>query len=197
VDATLYFPERQEKKWDLGYMGTYSEDRQPGLDELLLEPARDWDAGRFVVAGPQYPRTVQWPKNVKRYNHLSPEKHRNFYNAQRFTLNITRADMVEAGYSPSVRLFEAAACGTPIISDFWEGLDRFFTPNQEILIAESSEESLYYLLETSETERKRIGARARERVLAEHTAKHRAQELETYLMDVLRPVTSRTSPTAA
>jgi len=197
VDATLYFPERQEKKWDLGYMGTYSEDRQPGLDELLLEPARDWDRGRFVVAGPQYPRTVQWPKNVKRYNHLSPEKHRNFYNSQRFTLNITRADMVEAGYSPSVRLFEAAACGTPIISDFWEGLDRFFTPNQEIVIAESSEESLYYLLETSETERKRIGARARERVLAEHTAKHRAQELEAYLMDVLRPVTSRTSPTAA
>ncbi|HWI57760.1 MAG TPA: glycosyltransferase, partial [Bacillota bacterium] len=129
VDTTLYFPEEREKKWELGYMGTYSEDRQPALDELLLEPARHWSQGRFVVAGPQYPKTIRWPRNVKRYIHLSPVKHRAFYNAQKFTLNITRADMIEAGYSPSVRLFEAAACGTPIISDFWEGLDSFFEPN--------------------------------------------------------------------
>ncbi|HVV70405.1 MAG TPA: glycosyltransferase [Verrucomicrobiae bacterium] len=197
VDTTLYFPERQEKKWDLGYMGTYSEDRQPGLDELLLEPARNWEQGRFVVAGPQYPRGIRWPKNVKRFTHLSPEKHRNFYNSQKFTLNITRADMVEAGFSPSVRLFEAAACGTPIISDFWEGLDQFFTPNQEILIAESSEESLYYLLETTEAERKQLGERARKRVLSEHTARHRARQLESDLMDVLSPVASSTSAAEA
>ncbi len=126
VDPNLYFPEAQKIRWELGYMGTYSDDRQPALDELLLQPARDWTGGRFVVAGPQYPKSVRWPRNVKRYLHLSPAKHRAFYNAQKFTLNITRADMVEAGYSPSVRLFEAAACGTPIISDDWEGLDAFF-----------------------------------------------------------------------
>jgi spore maturation protein CgeB len=197
VDTTLYFPEERERLWDLGYMGTYSEDRQPGLDELLLQPARDWEDGRFVVAGPQYPRTIQWPANVKRYTHLSPEKHRRFYNSQKFTLNITRADMVDAGYSPSVRLFEAAACGTPMISDYWEGLDLFFTPGEEILIADSSEESLYYLLETSESERRQIGARARERVLSEHTARHRAQELESYLIDLLSPVASVRTPKAA
>ena len=190
VDTALYYPENLPRRWNLGYMGTYSEDRQPGLDELLLEPARNWEAGRFVVAGPQYPRTVRWPANVKRYTHLSRGKHRAFYNSQKFTLNITRADMVEAGYSPSVRLFEAAACGTPIISDFWEGLDRFFKPNDEILIAKSSEESLYYLLETTESEQRRLGERARKRVLSEHTARHRARQLEMYLMDLLSPATA-------
>jgi spore maturation protein CgeB len=184
VDPALYYPEDRPKRWDLGYMGTYSEDRQPALDELLLQPARCWNRGRFVVAGPQYPRSVCWPRNIKRYTHLSPAKHRAFYNAQKFTLNITRAEMVEAGYSPSVRLFEAAACGTAIISDYWPGLEEFFQPNQEILIADSSEESLYYLLETTESERREMGARARTRVLARHTAKHRARELEGYVLEL-------------
>ncbi|HTL55685.1 MAG TPA: glycosyltransferase [Candidatus Limnocylindrales bacterium] len=186
VDTSLYYPEDRDKKWDLGYMGTYSEDRQPALDELLLQPACSWSRGRFVVAGPQYPKSITWPKNVKRYTHLSPDKHRAFYSAQKFTLNLTRAEMAEAGYSPSVRLFEAAACGTAIISDFWEGLDKFFVPNQEILITDSSEESLYYLLETTELQRRQLGERARARVLSKHTAKHRALELEDYARELLR-----------
>jgi spore maturation protein CgeB len=187
VDPELYYPEAQAAKWDLGYMGTYSDDRQPALDELLLQPAREWSRGKFVVAGPQYPRSVHWPRNVRRRTHLAPAKHRGFYNAQRFTLNITRANMVEAGYSPSVRLFEAAACGTPIISDFWEGLDSFFKPGREILIARSSRECLNYLLEMPETERRAVGERARALVLANHTARHRALELESCIRRVLTP----------
>ncbi|HWQ93748.1 MAG TPA: glycosyltransferase [Clostridia bacterium] len=187
VDTTLYYPEPRERKWDLGYMGTYSDDRQPALDELLLKPARHWSQGRFVVAGPQYPKSIRWPGNVKRYTHLSPAKHRAFYNGQKFTLNITRANMIEAGHSPSVRLFEAAACGTPIISDYWEGLETFFEPKEDILIARSSEECLYYLVGLNESERRALGERARARVLAKHTAKHRARELETYALDVLKP----------
>jgi spore maturation protein CgeB len=185
VDPELYFPELVPSEWDLGYMGTYSDDRQPALDELLLRPAREWSGGRFVVAGPQYPRSVRWPHNVRRYTHLAPAKHRAFYNAQRFTLNITRANMADAGYSPSVRLFEAAACGTPIISDYWEGLDSFFRPGREILIARSSEECLRYLLEIPEPERRSIGARARALVLVHHSARHRALELETCVRGVL------------
>jgi len=186
VDAMLYFPEDHELKWDLGYMGTYSDDRQPVLEQLLLEPARRWNPGRFVVAGPQYPRRLRWPKNVDRYTHLPPGKHRRFYNSQRFTLNVTRASMVAAGYSPSVRLFEAAACATPIISDWWEGLDHFFEPGKEILLSRSPEETLSWLRDLPETERRRIGHRARERVLARHTARHRAMELESYALEVLK-----------
>jgi spore maturation protein CgeB len=185
VDPRLCYPEDKEKNWDLGYMGTYCADRQPALDTLLLEPARLNLSGKFIVAGTQYPRSIHWPKNVKRRTHLAPAKHRNFYNRQRFTLNLTRADMVKAGYSPSVRLFEAAACGTPIISDYWEGLEKFFEPGKEILIARSTEEIVHYLKEMSDTEREQIGRRARKRVLANHTARHRALDLESYVGELL------------
>lgn len=180
-DPELYFPEGAEQRWDLGYMGTYSDDRQPPLDLLLKEPARRWRDGRFVVAGPQYPSRLEWPANVERIDHLPPSEHRAFYNRQRFTLNITRADMIRAGYSPSVRLFEAAACGMPIVSDWWDGLDAFFRPGEEILIARAPEDTLAALRELPEDERLRIGENARRRVLREHTAAHRAEELEGYL----------------
>ena len=185
VDPRLYFPESIEPRWDLGYMGTYSADRQPTVERLLVEPARRWQAGRFTVVGPQYPGYLRWPGNVKRNDHLPPNEHREFYNGQRFTLNVTRADMISAGYSPSVRLFEAAACGTPIVSDDWEGLSELFVPGKEILIARSSDEVLAILTEIPETERREIGEQARARVLAEHTAAHRAMELEEYLREVL------------
>ena len=111
---------------------------------------------------------------------MPPSEHRRFYNAQRYTLNVTRADMVKAGYSPSVRLFEAAACGTPIISDEWQGLDRFFTPGVEILLSRNARETLSYLRDIDEDTRRAIGLRARERALGAHTALHRAIELEAY-----------------
>jgi spore maturation protein CgeB len=185
VDPELYRPGNGDPEWDLGYMGTYSADRQPALERLLVQPASRWRAGRFVVAGPKYPGTLRWPRNVKRIEHLPPADHRAFYTSQRFTLNVTRADMVRAGHSPSVRLFEAAACGTPVISDFWEGLDGFFELGREILVAGSTEEALRYLRETSETERRAIGRRARRRVLAEHTAERRAAQLEAYARELL------------
>jgi spore maturation protein CgeB len=185
VDERLYYPEERPIRWDLGYMGTYSDDRQPTIERLMLEPARGWKEGRFIVAGPQYPDTIQWPRNVKRVAHLAPREHRAFYNRQRFTLNVTRADMIEAGYSPSVRLFEAAACGTPIISDLWEGLDTLFVLGEEVLVARTSADVLRYLRELSEEDRRAIGARARERVLAAHTSAHRAAELEEYACDLL------------
>ncbi len=183
-DPDAYSPDPgAELTHDLGYMGTYSDDRQPGLERLLLEPARQWPEGRFVVAGPGYPDSVAWPANVARIEHLPPARHRAFYTTQRFTLNLTRADMVAAGYAPSVRLFEAAACATPVVSDWWEGLDTFFVPGEEILIARSSEEALAVLRETPDPERRRIGERARQRVLAAHTAAHRADELAGYVRE--------------
>jgi spore maturation protein CgeB len=181
VDPHSYYPEPCAERWDLGYLGTYSPDRQPALESLLLEPARRWTQGRFVVAGPLYPSPRAWPANVQRIEHLPPAEHRAFYSAQRFTLNITRADMVRAGYSPSIRLFEAAACATPIISDYWPGLETLFTPGEEILIVDAPEEAVYYLRELPESDLVALGRRARSRVLAEHTTAHRAAELEAYI----------------
>jgi spore maturation protein CgeB len=185
VDPELYHPERVPMRWDLGYMGTFSADRQPALERFLIDPAKGWPKGRFVVAGPQYPKTIRWPRNVRRIQHLPPRRHRRFYNGQHWTLNLTRADMIAAGFSPSVRLFEAAACGTPIISDHWDGIETLFEPGEEILIARTCRDVVECLRDMPESERKELGKRARRRVLAEHTAAHRAAELEGYALELL------------
>lgn len=187
VDPTLYRPMETSRKWVLGYIGTYSRDRQPGLDELLLKPATSNPDRHFIVAGPQYPKELHWPHNVTRIEHLPPAEHGAFYNAQRFTLNLTRADMKQAGWSPSVRLFEAAACGTPIISDWWLGLSELFTPGSEILIAETADQVEGYLDTLSEKGAVAIGNAARKRVLRAHTAAHRAAELEAHLDALIAP----------
>jgi spore maturation protein CgeB len=190
VDPKLYFPEERTAKWDLGYMGTYSEDRQPSLDRLLVEPARSSPKVKAVVAGPMYPKELSWPANVERIEHLPPASDRRFYNSQRFTLNLTRADMRNAGYSPSVRIFEAAACGTPIISDYWQGLETFFELDTEILTATSTQDVLTYLNNISPEDRRALGERARRRVLASHTSEHRALELESYVAEVTQTATT-------
>ncbi|RJP14330.1 MAG: glycosyltransferase [Candidatus Abyssobacteria bacterium SURF_5] len=186
VDPDAYYPCCGHCSYDLGYMGTYSSDRQPVLSRLMLQPAIRWRKGRFIVAGPQYPTGVRWPKNVERVEHLPPDRHCSFYNAQRFTLNVTRADMVKAGYSPSVRLFEAAACATPIISDYWEGLESFFIPGVEILLSQKPEDTLNFLKKLPDEERRLVGERARMRVLTQHTAMHRAEEFEQCAREALQ-----------
>lgn len=184
ADPELYAPVAVPLEWTLGYLGTYSEDRQPALERLLIAPARRLPDARFAVAGPQYPESIAWPANVERADHLPPAEHAAFYCAQRFTLNVTRADMVAAGYSPSVRLFEAAACGVPVISDRWPGLETFFLPGEEILIADTSEEAERILRETPDARRLAIGAAAKKRILAGHTPDHRARQVESYYAEV-------------
>lgn len=183
VDADVYRPSTVPRRWAMGYLGTWSADRQPKLDALLVEPAKMLPKARFVVAGPQYPPDIAWPANVERIPHLAPPEHPAFYAAQGLTLNVTRAAMVEAGWSPSVRLFEAAACAVPIVSDRWAGLDEIFRPAEEILLADAPADVLAVLTGLDESERTRIGAAARARVLQAHTASARAAELEHHLAE--------------
>ncbi len=184
VDPELYAPEPHQRRWDIGYMGTYSDDRQPGVQRLLIDPARRAPRRNFVVAGPQYPDAIEWPANVERIEHLAPDGHRAFYNRTGFALNLTRREMIARGYSPSVRLFEAAACGVPIISDVWPGIEELLEPGTEILLARGGEDVLR-ALELPETQRAAIGSRGRARILAEHTAAHRTSELERYVLEVM------------
>ncbi len=163
---------------DMSYMGTYAPDRQPKIEELFCEPARRTPEKRFIVAGPQYPAHIDWPANVERIMHLNPRHHAQLYSSSRITLNVTRREMVLAGYSPSVRLFEAAACGAAIASDNWPGLETFLTPGREILLATGSDDIVRYLQNYDDSELRRIGRAARERVLAAHTSNVRAQEFE-------------------
>jgi spore maturation protein CgeB len=165
---------------DLSYLGTYAEDRQAALDRLFLEPARRLPARRFVLGGSQYPLDFPWSTNIFYMRHVSPDYHPGFFSSSRLTLNVTRSAMAATGYCPSGRLFEAAACGAPILSDAWPGLDQFFEPESEILVAESSDEAAA-AIERSDDELRLIGRRARDRTLVEHTADRRAAELEHIL----------------
>lgn len=185
VDPDRHKPSAAEPVWDLGYLGTYSADRQPALEELMCRPARLAPQRLFAVAGPLYPGAVIWPDNVERIEHVGPDRHSWFYSRQRFTLNLTRADMIRMGYSPSVRLFEAAACGVPIISDWWPGLETIFVPGKHLLVAKSSREVLSCLQDMPDRDRRQIAMRARQHVLARHTAAHRAATLEGYVEELL------------
>lgn len=177
VDAEAYGPMQVARRWDLGYLGTYSPDRQPGLEALLIEPARRLPQMRFVVAGSLFPSGIDWPANVERIDHLPPAQHAEFYNAQRFTLNITREAMRRLGWSPSVRLFEAAACGTPIISDRWPGLTDLLPEGQAVLLADGTDDVVAALQDTDDAARDRMAVTARRIVLDDHTGQARAQEL--------------------
>ena len=169
---------------DLSYLGTYAADRQPKLMELLNRTAGRSPEWSFLVAGPQYPAETLWAPNVLHLHHVAPPDHSAFYSSSRFTLNLTRRDMVEAGYSPSVRLFEASACQAAIVSDTWLGLGTFFTPGEEILLAQDSDDVRTILAHITDGERARIGRNARDRILASHTATHRAEEFEAIVSRV-------------
>jgi len=184
VDASFYKPADPSSKYlsDLSYLGTYAADRQNVLEKLFVEPARRLPAKRFLIGGAMYPEDFPWTRNIYFVRHVPPPLHPTFYSSSRLTLSVTRAAMAQMGYCPSGRLFEAAACQTPIVSDYWAGLEQFFEPGREILIASTPEE-VAHVLTLSPDKLQTIGGAARERVLSQHTADHRCDELLTMLED--------------
>jgi spore maturation protein CgeB len=172
---------------DLSYLGTYAADRQAALEELFVEPAARVPTKRFLIGGAQYPAEFPWSKNIYFAWHVAPGDHPAFYSSSKWTLNVTRQPMAALGYCPSGRLFEAAACGTPIISDWWAGLDEVFKPETEIIIARGSDDVIA-ALELDEAARQSIGAAARHRALTSHTAEHRATEFENIVENTARDV---------
>jgi spore maturation protein CgeB len=178
VDPKVHFrvPVPEQYRCDFSYMGTYSPDRQKRLQELFLGPAARLPERRFVLAGSMYPPEMQAPENVRRFEHVSPPDHAALYSSSPVTLNLTRAVMAQSGHCPSGRLFEAAACGTAVISDRWPGIEEFFNPGEEIVLAQAADDVTKALQQPAQ-EWARMAARARERTLDQHTGKKRAQEL--------------------
>ena len=180
VDPASHYPVPAEAHYacDLSYLGTYAPDRQAALDTLFLEPARRRLQKRFLIGGAQYPESFPWTANLYFHRHVPPSAHPAFFSSSRFTLNITRRAMAAYGYCPSGRLFEAAACGTALISDTWEGLDAFFKTGEQIVIALCAQDTID-ALGMSDAERLRMAAAAREHTLAHHTAAARVRTLES------------------
>jgi len=165
---------------DLSYLGTFAADRQAALEKLFIEPARQLPNARFLIGGAQYPESFPWTENIYFVRHVEPPLHPAFFSSSRLTLNLTRADMRELGHCPSGRLFEAAACAVPMISDYWEGLEEFFTPGEEIFVVENAND-VVRVMEMPEEKLLRVARAAQRRVLAQHTAQHRARELLNHL----------------
>jgi spore maturation protein CgeB len=178
VDPDIHHPVAPQPHYraDLSYLGTYSGDRQPALEQLFVQPARARRDLRFLIGGAQYPHDFPWSPNIYFVRHLPPAEHAAFFASSRVTLNVTRQAMAAMGWCPSGRLFEAAACGAPIISDRWDGIEQFFSPGEEILLAESVQDTLAALVQNDDA-LARIARRARERTLEEHSSAKRAQEL--------------------
>ena len=178
VDPEVHYPEAPVDRFrsDLSYLGTYAEDRQNALLRFFIEPARRRPARRFLLGGAQYPPAFPWADNIYFVRHLPPAEHAAFYCSSRLTLNVTRAPMAEMGYCPSGRLFEAAACGAAVLSDSWPGLEDFFEPGSEILVANNTEDVLS-ALELPDQQLAEVGRAARDRVMTDHTAERRALQL--------------------
>jgi spore maturation protein CgeB len=195
VDPDVHRPDvpRDAFRGQLSYLGTYAADRQPALERLLVEVARRRAHERFVIGGAQYPLDFPWASNIYFVQHLPPADHRAFYASSRLTLNVTRAAMARMGYCPSGRLFEAAACGVPVVTDRWEGLEHFFTPDDEILLADEPDHVMA-ALDRPDAELRRIADAARERTMAQHTNDARAGELEALLDAASRGGTALAEP---
>jgi spore maturation protein CgeB len=177
VDPDAYAPLDAERVWSVNYLGTYAAGRQPALAEMLFAVARRRPRERFSVGGPMYPDDTAWPANVEHIEHLPPAEHPRYYASAQLTLNLTRPEMKELGHSPSVRLFEAAACGVAIVSDRWAGLEEVLEPGKEILLADSADEVEGHLEALDEPLRAAMARAARERVLRDHTAARRVEQL--------------------
>jgi spore maturation protein CgeB len=177
VDPDAYAPLDAERVWSVNYLGSYAAGRQPALAEMLFAVARRRPHERFSVGGSMYPEDTAWPENVEHIEHLPPGAHSRYYASAQLTLNLTRPEMKELGHSPSVRLFEAAACGVPIVSDRWAGLEEVLEPGEEILLADSADQVEAHLEALDEPARAALADAARERVLRDHTAARRAEQL--------------------
>ena len=167
---------------DFSYLGTYAADRQNALSTLFVEAARLRPHNKLMIAGAQYPLDFPWTDNIYFVRHLPPSEHSAFFSSSALTLNITRADMAANGWCPSGRLFEAAACATPIVSDWFDGLDHFLAPGSETLVVRTTDDALA-ALDLDDAAKRRIGHAARDRVLAEHTSAARLSEFERHVAE--------------
>jgi spore maturation protein CgeB len=198
VDPRVHFPETSSPRYDLGLLANHRADRQARLQALLIEPARQHPDGRFIVAGSGYPAQPGWPANVVHREHLASAEHGRFFAQLRFALNVTRRQMQRRGHSPGPRLFEAAACGVPVITDRWPGLETFFVPEQEVVVVQHAQEVVRLLREMPDKQRHQLAERGRRRVLADHSAARRAELLEGLLRETLEQrARARHRPAAA
>jgi spore maturation protein CgeB len=181
LDPEEHHPaEGPASRWDLLFMGNRLPDREARVEEFLLRAARLAPERRFALGGEGW-SDKELPGNVEYLGHVPTAHHNQVNAAARLVLNVHRDSMVENGWSPATRMFEAAGAAACQVTDRWEGLADFFEPGREILVADGAEDVVRFVREVGEDEARRIGGASRRRALAEHTYDRRAGAVDAVL----------------
>ncbi len=171
-DATL--------ECDLVFVGNRLPDREKRVEDFFLRAAELAPEMAFVLGGEGW-GTKRLPSNVKWIGHVGTGDHNRVNCSARMVLNINRESMADVGFSPPTRVFEAAGAGACLITDRWTGVETFFRPDEEILIASGAEDIVRFLREIGPEAAQKIGTAMRERALGEHTYSLRAQQVQAIL----------------
>ena len=186
LDPSTHYPVTREERFEgaLGFLGNRLPDREKRVEEFFLKPAEIMEGFRFILGGSGW-QDKAMASNVNYIGHVFTKDHNAFNCSPMVVLNISRDSMASYGFSPATRVFEAAGAGACIITDYWEGIDHFFEPEKEILVARNGEEVESLLRSLTEDKAKRIGKAALSKVLSKHTYMHRAEELHKILVNEL------------
>lgn len=183
LDPTSHYPVGRDERFsgDLAFLGNRLPDREQRVVRFFFDPAKRLRDRRFVLGGSGWDGMAASLPNLNYVGHVFTTDHNAFNVSPKAVINISRDDMANTGYSPATRVFEAAGSGSCLITDSWKGIQRFLQPDEEVLVAEDADDVVDFVEGISPEQARRIGSRARQRMLDEHTYAHRAAELEALL----------------
>lgn len=186
LDTDTHHPGKHLEKYEaaLNFLGNRLPDREERVIEFFDKPARSLPDKKFIIGGSGW-KDFNFPENVVYAGHIYTKDHNSFNSSPMAVLNISRESMFRYGFSPATRVFEAAGAAACIITDYWEGIDFFFEPDIEILVAKDGDEVTEILRLLTPERAKEIGKAAYKKVLEKHTYKQRAKVLEKILQESL------------
>jgi len=160
---------------DVLFYGHGREYRSDWIDRMIAKPSMEIAGSRFAVRGTKLGDLGA----ARQLPYLSFSKLREYVCRSKLNLCITRGAHANVYASSSSRPFELGALGACIVANPYLGIEEWFEPGRELIIVHSAEEAIerYQYLLGNESERKAIGSAARQRVLKQHTFRHRAREL--------------------
>jgi spore maturation protein CgeB len=175
-------PADPELRCDLAFIANRLPDRERRVEEFFLRAAEMAPEFKFILGGEGW-GGKRLPKNVRWLGHVGTGDHNRVNCSARMVLNINRDSMAGVGFSPPTRVFEAAGAGACVITDRWTGIESFFEPGKEILVAGSADDIVHFLRSLNAGEARKIGTNMRRRALRDHTYKLRAQQFDFIVAD--------------
>ena len=184
LDPATHHPVPRDERFacDLAFLGNRLPDREGRVEEFFLAPAAALPGQSFLIGGNGW-ETKAMPGNVRHRGHVYTAEHNAFNCTPRAVLNVARDSMASIGFSPATRVFEAAGAAACLITDAWEGIEQFLTPDAEVLVARDGRDVADHLAALTPERARAIGDAALARVLAEHTYALRAVQVDALLRE--------------